>query len=283
MRQKTGAGPVSKTKFLYVRRRNTPGGSPLQELKCVPSTKPRVPLPMPFFSLLLTKNDNEKSHRSNVGVDQNNNNNNNNLNNKHDDDHDGEQKQQKQQQQEQKQKLSFLSDTTTTSTTKTHQQRPSTAATAPATAGRRTFFPATLASLTSLLLANAANFNNNNASSFVAHAVGLVAFPQQKPFMNTYHFLRVGTSLLEEDDIWSTNPLLLTNLEDALSSAGQDQIVAASQAFKMMEEQKHNIGDDANGAAVAAAVTPNIIKHSLAAACVDTANIVGRELNIGRD
>ena len=45
-----------------------------------------------------------------------------------------------------------------------------------------------------------------------ASARGLVQFPVDNPdnLLNTYHFLRVGTSLLEEEgDIWTTNPLFL--------------------------------------------------------------------------
>ena len=41
-------------------------------------------------------------------------------------------------------------------------------------------------------------------------ARGLVKFPINNPddLLNTYHFLRVGNTLLEEqDDIWTTNPL----------------------------------------------------------------------------
>ena len=43
------------------------------------------------------------------------------------------------------------------------------------------------------------------------NARGLVQFPVDDPsdLLNTYHFLRVGTTLLEEEDIWSTNPLFL--------------------------------------------------------------------------
>jgi hypothetical protein len=42
-----------------------------------------------------------------------------------------------------------------------------------------------------------------------AQASGLVKFPCTKPLGNTYHFMRVGETLLEEQDIWSTNPLFL--------------------------------------------------------------------------
>jgi hypothetical protein len=42
-------------------------------------------------------------------------------------------------------------------------------------------------------------------------ARGLVQFPCDVPLANTYHLVRAGTSLLEEEEgIWSTNPLFLT-------------------------------------------------------------------------
>ena len=119
---------------------------------------------------------------------------------------------------------------------------------------RRSFF------CHSLLIPSAATLISKPQS---AQAAGLVQFPQAKPFLNTYHLLRVGTTMLEEEDIWSTNPLFLTNREDALSPTGQDQILASCQELKR--------------------TTPTVIKHSLAAACVDTANVVQRELNLGRD
>ena len=42
-----------------------------------------------------------------------------------------------------------------------------------------------------------------------ANARGLVRFPCKEPLSNKYHFVRAGTSLLEAEDIWSTNPLFL--------------------------------------------------------------------------
>ena len=48
--------------------------------------------------------------------------------------------------------------------------------------------------------------------SFVptANARGLVKFPcKGYQFLNTYHFVRAGESLLEEENIWLTNPLFL--------------------------------------------------------------------------
>lgn len=88
-------------------------------------------------------------------------------------------------------------------------------------------------------------------------------FPVTKPLQNTYHLMRAGTSLLELDDIWSTNPLFLTNREDALAVEGEEQVVDAAEQVRGQ--------------------LPTIIIHSLAASCIDTSNILGRELKLGRD
>ena len=42
-----------------------------------------------------------------------------------------------------------------------------------------------------------------------ANARGLIRFPCRAPLSNAYHLLRSGSSLLEVDDVWSTNPLFL--------------------------------------------------------------------------
>ncbi len=42
-----------------------------------------------------------------------------------------------------------------------------------------------------------------------ANARGLVLFPCREPLLNSYHFMRAGASLLEVEDVWSTNPLFL--------------------------------------------------------------------------
>ena len=43
-----------------------------------------------------------------------------------------------------------------------------------------------------------------------AHARGLVKFPiKEGVLLNNYHFMRSGESLLEEEGVWSTNPLFL--------------------------------------------------------------------------
>ena len=97
-----------------------------------------------------------------------------------------------------------------------------------------------------------------------AQARGLVQFPCTR-LENTYHFIRAGESLMEEDDIWSTNPLFLTNRDSALSEEGIQQVEATCQSLKDR------------------GVNPTIVMYSLAASAMDTANIIGRELRLGRD
>lgn len=97
-----------------------------------------------------------------------------------------------------------------------------------------------------------------------ADARGLVKFPCEK-LGNKYHLMRAGKSLLEEENIWSTNPLFLTNRDDALSLAGQEQVVSACKLMSSIEN------------------FPTVVKYSLAASCIDTSNIVGQELRLGRD
>jgi broad specificity phosphatase PhoE len=98
-----------------------------------------------------------------------------------------------------------------------------------------------------------------------ASAKGLVKFPCDYPLVNRYHLMRAGKSLLEEQGIWSTEPLFLANREDALAASGQEQVVLASQQLKSL------------------ATRPTVVKYSLAASCIDTVNIIGRELKMGRD
>eukprot|EP00804_Cyclotella_cryptica_P001723 CCRYP_009100-RC/>CCRYP_009100-RC protein AED:0.04 eAED:0.04 QI:96/1/1/1/0.71/0.62/8/2625/521 len=99
----------------------------------------------------------------------------------------------------------------------------------------------------------------------IANARGLARFPCKEPLLNTYHFMRSGSSLLEEENIWSTNPLFLTNREAALSEFGESQV---RNACKML---------------LSSGISPTVVRYSLAAACVDSANIVGEELKVGRD
>jgi len=95
---------------------------------------------------------------------------------------------------------------------------------------------------------------------------GLVHFPCTHKFMNTYHFMRAGQSLLESQDIISTNPLFLTNREDnALSTLGRQQ---ARSACREMITRKMNL---------------SVVKYSIAAKAMDTADIVASEMQVGRN
>lgn len=98
-----------------------------------------------------------------------------------------------------------------------------------------------------------------------AKARGLVLFPCNGPLENRYHFLRSGETRMEEEDIWSTNPLFLTNREAALSDKGVRQI---QQSMQFLKDNQIN---------------PTVCRYSLAAGAMDTANLVSKELKIGRD
>ena len=98
-----------------------------------------------------------------------------------------------------------------------------------------------------------------------AQARGLVSFPCVAPLLNVYHLMRAGTTLLEEQDIWSTNPLFLTNRESALSQKGVDEV---RQACRLLQS---------------ADINPSVIKYSLAASAVDSAMVVRDELKVGQN
>ena len=103
--------------------------------------------------------------------------------------------------------------------------------------------------------------------SNVANAMGLVQFPCTEPgdLANTYHMMRAGESLLEAEDVLSTNPLFLTNRDDALSELGTSQV---EEACNMMMT---------NG------INPSVVKYSLASKCIDAANIVATKMMVGRN
>lgn len=92
-----------------------------------------------------------------------------------------------------------------------------------------------------------------------------VRFPATKGLGNKYHFMRAGQSLLEEANILATNPMFLTNRDNALSSAGREQV---QEACRIMEVQ---------------GINPSVVKFSLAANAMDTADIVAMQLNVGRN
>ena len=117
----------------------------------------------------------------------------------------------------------------------------------------------------SSLISSSIILGSSNPSTTIANARGLVRFPCKEPLLNTYHFMRCGLSELEIEDIWSTNPLFLTNREAALSELGDEQVREACRFIKENASQ------------------PTVVRYSLAAASIDSANIVGDELKIGRD
>lgn len=96
-------------------------------------------------------------------------------------------------------------------------------------------------------------------------ARGLVSFPCEAPLLNVYHLMRGGISLLEEQDILSTNPLFLTNREAALSDQGVEQVREACRILQ------------------AADINPSVIKYSLAASAVDSAMLIRDDLKVGQN
>lgn len=107
-----------------------------------------------------------------------------------------------------------------------------------------------------------------------AHAGGLLQFPvggagpASQPLKNRYHFMRAGPSELEMDGIYSTNPLFLTNRENAMDEESGRALVLEALA---------KIKRDAAG------LSPTVAYHSLAANSMDTADLVARELKLGRE
>jgi len=89
--------------------------------------------------------------------------------------------------------------------------------------------------------------------------------PSTQPLKNTYHFLRAGVSELEAEGIYSTNPLFLTNRDNALSPKGYDCLKSAAEVLKKTSLQ------------------PTVVYHSLAANGMDTGDYLAREFRLGRD
>lgn len=103
-------------------------------------------------------------------------------------------------------------------------------------------------------------------SKDVANAMGLVQFPcDPGELMNTYHLMRAGQSGLEAEGILSTNPLFLTNREDALTELGLAQV------------------EEACNEMMARGINPSVVKYSLASKCIDTANVVATKMFVGRN
>jgi len=115
------------------------------------------------------------------------------------------------------------------------------------------------------LLLSPSVFVSSTIFKKAAHGGGLVQFPCVNGLVNTYHFMRAGENLFEENNELSTNPLFITEREAALSSAGVTQIQESCKRLI-------NLG-----------VNPSFVLHSLASKSMDTAEIVVNELMITRD
>ena len=128
----------------------------------------------------------------------------------------------------------------------------------------------------------------------VAHASGLIQFPlvdtssssstnteiyggngggntstsqsRSLSLKNVYHLMRSGRTLLEEQDIYCSNPLLLTNRDAALSPTGRQQVLETA-VTKLQQS----------------GVQPSQIRHSLAASAMDTAQIIKDTLKVGQN
>ena len=112
----------------------------------------------------------------------------------------------------------------------------------------------------SLLRSVISSGNNSN----IANAMGLVQFPCPS-LANTYHIMRSGESGLEAENILSTNPLFMTNRDDALTPIGMAQV------------------EEACNKMLALGINPSVVKYSLASKCMDTSNIVANTMMIGRN
>jgi hypothetical protein len=129
---------------------------------------------------------------------------------------------------------------------------------------RRAFWNQLSGSMASLVVVAASTIVA--ASPDTAHARGLVQFPCDAPLLNTYHMMRAGTTLLEEEDIYSTNPLFLTNHENSLSERGITEVTQG--ACQILQE---------------AGINPSVIKYSLAASSMETARLVRDYLKVGQN
>ena len=98
-----------------------------------------------------------------------------------------------------------------------------------------------------------------------SNSMGLVQFPcKEGTLSNTYNVMRAGESLLEESNLYATNPLFLTNREAALSPKGLQQIRSTCQLLLQASQ-------------------PTVVYFALAAKCVDTSDMIVEELKISRN
>lgn len=107
------------------------------------------------------------------------------------------------------------------------------------------------------------------ASPSPAYAGGLLQFPiseKTQPLKNKYHFMRAAPSELEMEGIYSTNPLFLTNRENAMHPSGEKVVLKALDKIKRETD-----------------LFPTVAYHSLAANGMDTGDLIARELKLGRE
>jgi hypothetical protein len=130
------------------------------------------------------------------------------------------------------------------------------------TSSRRQWFQQSIAGISTLATFTSVTTTTNPSP---AHAGGLLQFPVTTvPLKNKYHLIRAGTSELERDGIYSTNPLFLTNRENQMDP--KEGIAELQKAVTVIQQQP-----------------PTVVYHSLAANGMDTGDYIARSLNLGRD
>ena len=92
----------------------------------------------------------------------------------------------------------------------------------------------------------------------------LAKFPCET-YQNTYHIMRAGESLLEEEGMYSTNPLFLTSSDSTLSEKGKKQL---DEAVNLIKESNQQV---------------TLIKFSLAAHSIGSCTYIGDQLKLGGD
>jgi hypothetical protein len=107
-----------------------------------------------------------------------------------------------------------------------------------------------------------------------AHAGGLLQFPmdsstgQTPPLKNKYHLMRAGPSELEVLGIYSTNPLFLTNRENAMVPDRGEKLI--TDALNQIKTETPDL-------------SPTVAYHSLAANGMDTGDYIARQMKLGRE
>ena len=129
----------------------------------------------------------------------------------------------------------------------------------------------------------------------VANARGLVQFPcKPGDLLNTYHMMRAGESAREAEGIMVTNPVSLyrvhftcfvrTTLMEELN-----HYLVLMQLFLTNKEEDSltELGvaqmEEACNEMMSVDINPSVVKYSLAAKCLDSANIVATKMMVGRN